>query len=109
MRDQKKIVHHDLITDTETIPAYIESRDYVEESELQTRISNAVDGLPEKTRRIFKLSRFDGKKYKEIAEIEGRSVKTIEEQMSKALKMLRENLSDYLIIFYFFIPYIPGL
>ncbi|MEP5612459.1 MAG: RNA polymerase sigma-70 factor [Cyclobacteriaceae bacterium] len=109
LRDNKKIVHHDLIANSEAIPDHIESRDYLEESELEMRITSAINDLPEKCRRIFQLSRFEGKKYKEIAEIEGLSVKSIEEQMSKALRILREKLSEYLIILYFFLPFIPGL
>ncbi|MEQ6166176.1 RNA polymerase sigma-70 factor [Ekhidna sp. MALMAid0563] len=108
IRDRKKIVKHDLQTDSEAIPAYIESRDYLEESELQNRIVQAIENLPDKTRRIFSLSRFEGKKYREIAEIEGISVKTVEDQMSKALRVLREKLKDYLII-YIFIQLFTGL
>lgn len=108
LRDNKKIVRHDLISESEAVPDYIESRDYLEESELEIQIASAVDGLPDKCRRIFQLSRFEGKKYREIAEIEGLSVKSIEEQMSKALRILRKKLSEYLIIFYFFIQFIPG-
>lgn len=107
IRDRKKIVQHDLQTDNEAIPAYIDSRDFLEESELQTRIVKAIENLPNKTKRIFSLSRFDGKKYREIAEIENISVKTVEDQMSKALRMLREKLKDYLII-YFFIQFFTG-
>ncbi|MEQ9468259.1 MAG: RNA polymerase sigma-70 factor [Ekhidna sp.] len=107
LRDRKKIVSHEIEIDNEKVTAYIESRDYLEESELQARIVDAVDALPEKTKRIFKLSRFEGKKYLEIAEIEGISVKTVEDQMSKALRLLREKLKDYLII-YIFIQFFPG-
>ncbi|MEQ9405042.1 MAG: RNA polymerase sigma-70 factor [Cyclobacteriaceae bacterium] len=109
IRDQKKIVRHDLIQNSESIPEYVESRDYLEESELEQKISKAVNGLPEKCQRIFRLSRFEGKKYKEIATIEGLSVKSVEEQMSKALKLLRQELIEHLMILYFFIHLIPGL
>lgn len=108
IRDRKKIVKHDLEKDNEAIPGYIDSRDYLEESELQERIVKAIDDLPDKTKRIFSLNRFDSKKYREIADIEGISIKTVEDQMSKALKLLREKLKDYLII-YIFIHFFPGL
>jgi RNA polymerase sigma-70 factor (ECF subfamily) len=51
--------------------------------------------LPEKRKQIFKLSRDEGLKYKEIAERLGLSVKTVEAQMGLALKQLREKLKDY--------------
>ncbi len=109
LRDQKKIVRHDLVTEASDVPAFVESRDYVEESELEQRILKALEDLPDKCRRIFHLSRFEGKKYAEIAELEGITVKAIEAQMSKALKLLREDLKDYLILFCFFIHIILGL
>ena len=67
------------------------------ENELKTEIQKAIDGLPEQCRLIFKLSRFEEMKYKEIAEQLGISVKTVENQMGKALRVLREKLKDYMM------------
>ncbi len=58
--------------------------------ELQKALYAAIDALPEKRREVFVLSRFEGKSYKEIAEIMQISVKTVEAQMGKALSTLRE-------------------
>jgi RNA polymerase sigma-70 factor (ECF subfamily) len=101
IRDSKKIIHHDVLTDNSAIPAYIESTDYLEQSELEIRIKNSIDGLPEKCRQVFMLSRFEEKKYSEIADQLGVSVKAVEAQMSKALKILREKLVDYLVVLWF--------
>jgi RNA polymerase sigma-70 factor (ECF subfamily) len=65
-------------------------------SELESRISNAMEKLPEQCRLIFKLSRFEDLKYAEIAEQLDISVKTVENQMGKALKIMREQLKEYL-------------
>lgn len=65
-------------------------------SELETRISKAMDRLPEQCRLVFKLSRFEELKYAEIARQLNISVKTVENQMGKALKIMREQLKDYL-------------
>lgn len=78
-----------------------------EESEIEIRILREIDNLPERCGEVFKLARFEGLKYKEIAERLSISVKTVEAQMSKALKILRSNLSDIinmimLWIIYFF-------
>ena len=54
-----------------------------------------IDALPEKRREIFRLSREEGLKYKEIAEKMNISVKTVETQMGLALKQLREQLREY--------------
>lgn len=103
IRDRKKFD-----TDESSI-LKIESTDFsdgsdrLEEQELEQRIYDALEALPEKCREVFKLNRFEGMKYGEIAGHLGISVKTVEAQMSKALKILREKLSDYLSVLIVFI------
>jgi len=65
-------------------------------SELEAKIHDAMDHLPEQCRLIFKLSRFEDLKYAEIAEQLSISIKTVENQMGKALRIMREQLRDYL-------------
>jgi len=86
------------LTDKEGDTRQIPFRDLVEESELNDRINNSINQLPEKCREIFLLCRFEGLKYSEIAERLHISVKTVEMQMGIALKKLRESLSDYQMI-----------
>lgn len=64
-----------------------------EESD-QERILREIDELPPRCSEIFKLSRFEGLKYQEIADHLNISIKTVEVQMGKALKTLREALKD---------------
>lgn len=64
--------------------------------ELRAKIKDAVDRLPEKTRVIFKLSRYENKKYREISEELTISVKTVEAHMGKALATLRGELNEWL-------------
>jgi RNA polymerase sigma-70 factor (ECF subfamily) len=71
--------------------------DGIESRELESKIGLLIEKLPEKCRIIFKLNRFEGLKYQEIADKLGISVKTVEAQMSKALRILREGLKTYLI------------
>jgi RNA polymerase sigma-70 factor (ECF subfamily) len=52
----------------------------------------AIDGLPEKCREVFVLSRISNLRYKEIADVLGISVKTVENQLGKALRLIREFL-----------------
>lgn len=66
------------------------------EKELQKKIDDAINLLPEQCGKIFKMSRFEQMKYQEIADQMGLSIKTIENQMGKALKILREQLKEYL-------------
>jgi RNA polymerase sigma-70 factor, ECF subfamily len=69
--------------------------------EVHTKINEAVNALPEQCRKIFTLNRYDGFRYKEIADHLGLSIKTIENQMGKALKSLRIHLADYLQVIIF--------
>jgi len=63
--------------------------------ELNDIINNTINSLPERCRKIFLLNRYEGLKYREIAEKLSLSVKTIEANMGKALKLLRRNLKNY--------------
>ena len=57
--------------------------------------NNALNSLSEKCRTIFKMSRFEGMKYKEIATELSISVKTVEANISKALKEFRQYFPEY--------------
>lgn len=103
IRDQKKFDKDDTIFQRLDSTDFIDGVDRLEEQELEQRIYDALQSLPEKCREIFMMNRFDGLKYAEIAEKQGISVKTVETQMSKALKILREKLIDYLGMIILFI------
>ena len=60
--------------------------------ELAAEISRIVDNLPPQCRRVFISSRYESKKYLEIAEELGISVKAVENHISKALDALRQGL-----------------
>jgi RNA polymerase sigma-70 factor (ECF subfamily) len=62
---------------------------------MQEIVRRTLAGLPAQTRRIFSLSRYENKSYKEIAAECGMSVKGVEFHIAKALKILRQNLKDY--------------
>ena len=81
----------------------LSSEDEMIVSELDQKIRAAIDQLPIERKKVFILSRYDGLKYKEIADKLNISVSTVENQMVKALKFLREELKDYLpwIILFF--------
>ena len=76
--------------------------DIMDKNELENRISEALEKLPEQCRIIFKMSRFEELKYQEIADKLGLSIKTIENQIGKALRIMRAELSDYLPVIFLF-------
>jgi len=63
--------------------------------ELNAVILYTLQKLPERTRQIFNMNRFEGLKYKEIAVKLSISVKTVEANMGKALKALRTSLEEF--------------
>jgi len=65
-------------------------------TELQERIKNSINLLPDKCREIFMMSRVQGMKNDEIAKDLNLSKRTIETQISNALKVLRVELKDYI-------------
>lgn len=96
IRDNKKFTTSDDDDSHARIMETGEFTDSMELAELEGKIKESIQKLPEKCREIFQLNRFEGKKYAEIAESLNISVKTVEAQMSKALKTLRVDLKDYL-------------
>lgn len=71
-------------------------QDLIEYKELESLIRRTLQKLPERRRRIFRMHRFEGKKYAEIAAILSLSVKTVEAEMTKALHKLRNELEIYI-------------
>ncbi len=70
----------------------IEEEYDVSEDLFTQRVYDAIEELPPQRKRIFLLSRVEGKKYREIAEVLHLSQKTVEAQMGKALQFLRTKL-----------------
>lgn len=68
----------------------------IEYRELEALINRTLQKLPERRLRIFRMHRFEGKKYAEIASTLSLSVKTIEAEMTKALRTLRKELENYI-------------
>lgn len=94
IRDRKKFSSEEV----PDIAGEVDVEAQMEAMELEEKIEEAIAALPEKTRQVFELNRFDGLKYSEIAEKLNISVKTVENQMSRALRMLREKLLKYLTL-----------
>lgn len=73
--------------------------------EIQELVDETLSTLPERTRHIFIMSRYENKSHKEIAELLGITAKGVEFHISKATKALRLALKDYLptaLLFFYF-------
>ena len=69
--------------------------------ELKRKIHDVVASLPPKRREIFRMNRYEGLKYRQIAERLGISIKTVENQMGSALKYLEQHLKEFLTLIWF--------
>ena len=75
----------------------------LEKEKTLLHVHDLIDELPEQRKKILKLACFNGKTYKEIAEILGISVNTVNTQMSRAYRFLRDrlNVNDLFLWFFF--------
>lgn len=62
--------------------------------ELLQKIKGVVDSLPPRTQEVFRMSREQGLKNREIAEKLGITVKVVEKHISRCLAALRASLGD---------------
>lgn len=65
--------------------------------EVLRQVESLVESLPPQCRRVFLLSRFEGKKYQEIADELDISIKTVEVHIGKALELMRRGLKNHWI------------
>jgi RNA polymerase sigma-70 factor (ECF subfamily) len=87
--------HHQQIAYDEQTSEDLDAK--IAETELEHRIFRIVSELPPKCQEIFRMSRVNDKKNKEIASLLHISIRTVETQISNALKALREKLGEDLI------------
>ena len=96
LRDKKK--YNSYVLDLEIADTELVFNDEDDLSDVQKKIEDALQKLPEKCREVFILSKINGLKYREIADKLGISIKTVENQISKALRILREELKGKVFI-----------
>ena len=66
------------------------------EQELEDELYRSIEELPAECRTVFKKSRFEQKKYEEIALELGISVNTVKYHIKQALAFLQKRLGNYL-------------
>jgi RNA polymerase sigma-70 factor (family 1) len=71
--------------------------------ELAVAIDNTIKKLPQKTQEIFRLSRYEKRSIKEIAQCMNLSEKAVEYHMTQSLKFMRLHLKDFIIMELFFL------
>jgi len=82
---------------TNSIDYEYNTDNYLITSELEDLVRTALDKLPPEISQAYRMNRYEGLKYQEIAEKLNVSVRTVEVRIGKALCALRIELQDYLI------------
>lgn len=68
------------------------------ENELEQIVRDAISALPDTTRQVFELSRYENLKYADIATQMKISVNTVKYHIKRALAILADSLGRYLIL-----------
>lgn len=63
---------------------------WIIEKEMEKQLIDAINALPDECQKVFRMSRFEGKKYSEIAVSLGISVNTVKYHIKNAIKQLSQ-------------------
>lgn len=85
-----------------SVAAEFVTQQAVEYADIKNQVDQLVLQLPEKRRKIYLMSREDGKTNAEIAAELGISVKTVEDHMTHALRFLKDRLRNLGLVFTLF-------
>lgn len=99
--DHLRSIHADRQLDIETAArqCFVADDDVFERyvrMELEREIEAHVNALPTECQQVFRMSRYDGMTYNEIAQRLGISVNTVKYHIKNALTTLRRDLKPYL-------------
>jgi RNA polymerase sigma-70 factor (ECF subfamily) len=95
--------HRDIVREHE---AYVQisccadetdTENYILYSDLQRHLQKALQKIPQPFREAFEMNRFDGLKYREIAERLQLSERTVEVRIAKAIGLLKKYMKEFLI------------
>lgn len=108
-KKNRKTYSYDFASNQEST-AVMESGDPLISKEIVNKVNRELENLPPQCKLIFYKSRFEEKRYAEIASELNLSIKTVEAQIGKALKILREKLfEDNVSILLFLICFLNKL
>lgn len=68
--------------------------------EFQEILERSIQKLPDQCRRVFTMSRLEGRKNKEIAMLLGISINTVKTQLLRGLKSVRSDLRDLIVLLF---------
>lgn len=74
------------------------TQDAVSYNNLMEAVESGMARMPEKTKKIFVLSRLEGKSVTDVAQLIRLSEKSVEYHLTKCLKTLKVHLKDFVLI-----------
>lgn len=79
----------------------------VEFDALMEAIETGMESLPEKSKKVFKLNRLEGRSISEIADTLNLSEKAIQYHITQSVKKLRLHLKDYIVSIILLLNFLP--
>jgi RNA polymerase sigma-70 factor (ECF subfamily) len=76
----------------------MDTENYILYSDLQQHLQQALDKIPVSYREAFELNRFEGLKFREIADKLQVSQRTVEVRIGKTIALLRKYLKDFMCL-----------
>jgi len=102
IRHRNVIIEHESYSLLHEAQMGMDTEEYILHSDLQEHLQKALVDMPETYRTAFEMNRFEGLKYREIAEKLKVSERTVEVRISKAIELLRKHLKHFLALAIFF-------
>jgi RNA polymerase sigma-70 factor, ECF subfamily len=96
--DFKQRVYHKAVVDQITLRSADENQSTMDDilyNEMKSFLDSTIETLPNRQREIFKLNRFSGLTYLQIASKLGISENTVDTQMRRALEYLRKKIKAF--------------
>jgi RNA polymerase sigma-70 factor (ECF subfamily) len=94
----RDVVHeHELYVQATRLADEMDTENYILYSDLQRHLQVALKKIPQPCREAFEMNRFDGLKYREIAERLQLSERTVEVRIAKAIDLLKKHMKEFLM------------
>lgn len=73
--------------------------EFTSDADIEGRVAELINGLPEKYREVFVLSRVEDMTYSQISSQLNITTKAVEKRMSKTLSLFRKKFKDDILLF----------
>lgn len=93
-----------LLLQEEELSFYKEDRTSLIELEMENKLNEVLNELPQRCRQVFMMSRYENKKNKQIAADLDISIKAVEKHITKALSLIRVEMKEYLPLLILLFP-----